>query len=523
MFRFRHLAIIFAVGNRFLSSFPRFSTGKRTITNLFVVKKVNNVVSTALRSTSNKVDSTSRSSYLFGDGEPQTFQQLGVVEALFSSLSDLNFLAATTIQASCFPIVMEGKDIVIGAETGSGKTLAYLLPIIQMALCQNESATTMDVHYPFAVIMVPNKELCRQVCRVANSISQTLRKYSAEVAIDEETFVTGEWPYRRTRSPDILICTPAYMASFVRGPMVVEEDLYRSVRVLVLDEADMLLEGSYLTDVERVMDAFKVVRRSRIREGELQVHESSLQCVLAAATLPTYGMRSIDNYVKMRFPNAVRVSNAHMHKQHPRIKQRFVPVASTDVAAKERIDIITAAMHFLSTPLSTSSTPVPGPEEAVIAAATKSLTMIFANTADRASLLAAALREAGTDCLEFHKLLSSGEKEENLERFRAGEVPVLVCTDHAARGLDLPNVRHVIQAEFALNVVQHLHRVGRASRAGALGAATNLYDNTSSELVASIQSEGDFGSVDQSFSRRRGFRQKIRKAIRRATEPEPYY
>lgn len=514
MFHFRHLAIVIAVGNRFLSSFPRVNIGKKSITDVFVIKKHVNKIAVGL-STTSEVDKTSQNTYLFGEGEPQTFQQLGLIDALRLSLNDLNFFAATTIQASCFPIVTDGRDVVIGAETGSGKTLAYLLPIIQMVLSRNESSVIVDRHYPSAVIMVPNKELCRQVCRVANSVSVALRKHNKDIHIDEETFVTGEWPYRRTRSPDILICTPAFMASFVRGPMVLEEDLYRSVKTIVLDEADMLLEGSYLTDVERVMDAFKVVRRSRIREGELQVHESSLQCILAAATLPTYGMRSIDNYVKMRFPNAVRVSNSHMHKQHPRIQQRFVQVASTDITAKERIDIIVAAIHFLSNP-------APLLPEAEPPAATP-LTMIFANTAERASQLAAELRDAGTECLEFHKLLSSSEKEENLERFRAGAVPVLVCTDHAARGLDLPNVRHVIQAEFALNVVQHLHRVGRASRAGALGTATNIYDRTSSELVDSIQSEGDFGSVDQSFSRRRGFRQKIRKAIRRSNEPEPYF
>jgi superfamily II DNA/RNA helicase len=145
-------------------------------------------------------------------------------------------------------------------------------------------------------------------------------------------------------------------------------------------------------------------------------------------------------------------------------------------------------------------------------------TMVFVNTADAASNLAYEIDQAGVKNAEYHKLISDGEKQESLRRFRDGEVSVLVCTDHAARGLDLPNVRHVVQAEFAGNVVQYLHRIGRASRAGVLGKATNIYDRRSEDLVTSILSDTEEKKIDQSFSRRRGFRQKIKKAIRRLDE-----
>ena len=145
-------------------------------------------------------------------------------------------------------------------------------------------------------------------------------------------------------------------------------------------------------------------------------------------------------------------------------------------------------------------------------------TIVFVNTAETAQALAAALTSAGIPNAEFHKMVIDPEKQENLRRFRDREVDVLICTDHAARGLDLPHVRHVVQAEFALNVVQYLHRIGRASRAGALGKATNIYDARSKDLVDSILSDTQERKVDQSFSRRRGFRQKIKKAARREGE-----
>ena len=142
-------------------------------------------------------------------------------------------------------------------------------------------------------------------------------------------------------------------------------------------------------------------------------------------------------------------------------------------------------------------------------------TMIFVNTANDAALLAKLLRNAGLNNAEYHKCVTDPVRQESLRSFRAAEVSVLVCTDHAARGLDLPNVRHVIQAEFATNVVQYLHRIGRASRAGVLGKATNIYDDRSVLLVRSILSENENEkSVDQSFSRRRGFSKKIKKNMR---------
>jgi superfamily II DNA/RNA helicase len=111
------------------------------------------------------------------------------------------------------------------------------------------------------------------------------------------------------------------------------------------------------------------------------------------------------------------------------------------------------------------------------------LAMIFLNTADAALRFAQSLRSTNVQCVQYHKLCRSSERENSLRRFKAGDVSIFVCTDSAARGLDLPQVRHVVQAEFALNVVQHQHRVGRASRAGRVGKATNFVFPSSRQLV----------------------------------------
>jgi superfamily II DNA/RNA helicase len=378
-----------------------------------------------------------------------------------------------------------------------------------------------SIHFPSAVIMVPNKELCFQVHRMATELLDAIPEEDRKIKIATATSASGTWPYRMEESPNVLICTPSFMSKFVRGPSILEEDLFRSIRHFVLDEADMLLEGSYQRDVEKLMDAFKVTRRQMIRDGEIQVHTSILQCILSAATLPSYGMRSMEKYIERMFPLAKWISNEHLHKHHPRIVQSFHDLEGKEFLTPARMSLIIRALFNRleegeDTPLDFLDA-LEKDEDGMLQP--EDSTMVFVNTAEAAVALAGALRQGGIKCAEFHKLQMANDKQEGLQQFRADEIKVLVCTDHAARGLDLPHVRHVVQAEFALNVVQHLHRIGRASRAGAMGRATNIVDERSSELVDSILSDSDTNSVDQSFSRRRGFRNKIKKAIKRSRVP----
>lgn len=124
--------------------------------------------------------------------------------------------------------------------------------------------------------------------------------------------------------------------------------------------------------------------------------------------------------------------------------------------------------------------------EAAVVNSAAHLSMVFLNTAETAKLFADSLRSTGVNCVEFHKLCRAADRETNLRKFRDGQVKVIVCTDSAARGLDLPQVRLVVQAEFALNVVQHQHRVGRASRGGRVGCAANFVFPSSHSLVSSL-------------------------------------
>jgi superfamily II DNA/RNA helicase len=449
--------------------------------------------------------------YLFGVEEVRVpFAELSLNSKLCTALTAIGKQDATLIQAASVPPILEGKDCVIASETGSGKTMAYLVPVLDQLL---STAAKMDEDdkddedarqlFPKAVIMVPNKDLCRQVHASTQELLSALNAIEGEedgegqvMALTAEamTTVSNVWPYfGRSRCPDVIVCTPAVVGNFVRGPVIVEPELFRSIKHLVLDEADMLLDGGYKRDLEKILDGFKVTRRQMIKADEITINDKVLQVVLSAATIPSMGELSIDKYVKKRFPRAERISNDYLHKHHPRIDQQYTRVPATDFTDTH----VAAVFNALGSDYEGEPT------------------MIFVNTADDALLLAQALRDEGLPCGELHKAVSIADRENALQAFRDGSLSLLVCTDYAARGLDLPFVRHVIQAQFALNVVQHLHRIGRASRAGRAGRATNIYGAESAELVESLLSDKDENKIDQSFSRRRGFRAKIKKARRR--------
>lgn len=208
-----------------------------------------------------------------------------------------------------------------------------------------------------------------------------------------------------------------------------------------------------------------------------------------------------------------------MHQHHPAIRQDFVKfdddLVGTTTHVKAVMDSLWRAREFQQ-PANTDVGFVEASPQWINQLDYS--TMIFLNTAAKAKQFADSLYELGFDFVEIHGMVRREERERNLALFRKRgddvKVNIMVCTDACARGLDLPHVRRVVQGEFALNVVQHLHRIGRSSRGGAVGMAINLYGKNSKDLVHSIigNYEESTNGIEQSFSRRRGFRQKLKKA-----------
>uniref|UniRef100_A0A0D9XDC0 RNA helicase n=1 Tax=Leersia perrieri TaxID=77586 RepID=A0A0D9XDC0_9ORYZ len=469
-----------------------------------------------------------------------------------------------SLGAACIPHVLTTNDVIVAAETGSGKTHGYLVPLIEK-LCSNsfsvEDGSSQDITPGcpnIALVLCPNVMLCEQVVRMANSLvdeSGEPLKCAAAVCGPKG------WPAVR---PDILVATPAALLNYLFDydpEKRRRERFLRNVKFIVFDEADMLLCGSFENQVIRLIHMLRFDEKllSRMEDSgkeislgdnneyhedsdsetesvELsaddeenedglvqdrpvkvenahvgarkkdwrrvrKVYRRSKQYVFVAATLPQSGKKTAGGVLKRMFPNAVWVSGAYLHRHNPRLERRWI-----EVTADTQVDALLDAVKYGLK--SEVHDPKLGPNR----------TMVFTNTVDAANSVSDILQRVGVPCILYHRESSLEERANNLQSFRENG-GILVCTDAAARGLDVPNVSHVIQAEFAACAVDFLHRVGRTARAGQSGIVTSLYTEANRDLVRAVrQAEESAQPVEKAFSRKRSFRNKLKKqALQKST------
>jgi superfamily II DNA/RNA helicase len=429
--------------------------------------------------------------------------------------------------------------------------------------------------YARALILVPNKELVQQVVRMAiplaggpealvyggwtvpdatklvvqNDATTTSSSVLASERINLAIMPGGLRdpkdfePFRKSPPPDLVISTPAAIGPLALSPK--HMDMFTDIATVVIDEADMLLDGGYLGALENVLMGFR-------RADRADRSAPPTQHVFVAATLPNYGLRSVDAYLQRKFPRAQRIALDGMHKaRHSGLAERTVWICED--TKKERLQQLIALLNEK-----------------------KDKTMVFLNSVDEVEAATKALLRDGQRVLPYHAQISLQDRANTLDRFRRhtvagrlnnsdddGErkameyasddtVPTLVCTDLASRGLDVPGVTLVVQLQCASNVVAHLHRMGRCGRAGQrTGRGVVFYGAEEREWVETVRRAEDQqeqmvleqdvaetvdalekeannndpgpnapGTVNRAFSRRRGFRKKLKK-LRLGDESAP--
>ena len=510
-----------------------------------------------------------------------SFADIGIKsQVLLDRLAAESLVRPTKVQASSFNAIKSGVgDVTIGAETGSGKTLAYLLPILDDVIQSKQQESTSeasDSHdgivedttydYARAVILVPNKELVQQVLRMAlplcggakalvwgggglpDAAPESDDDDDNDSSVDPSTIVRlailpgglaepiDFKPFRDSiglggSNPpvDIILSTPAAMGPLGLKPKHI--GLFADIRTLVIDEADMLLDGGYIRALENVLMGFR--RADRIDSG-LGVKKT--QHIFCAATLPDMGLRSVDAYLQRKFPRSERITLDGMHNaRHYGLKEPTVWIE--EEFKRDRMERLVEMLQ----------TPSDGENGGLL----NEKVMVFLNSVDDVNGATGALERAGLQAVPYHAKLSLSERSANLDRFRrynkdeesaaSDAVPVLVCTDLASRGLDVPGVNAVVQLQFAGNVVAHLHRMGRCGRAGQrTGRGIVFYNSQERDLVEVVQeaeaqqermvlqqdvddldeeqeSSKQQGTVQNAFSRKRGFTKK-RKKLRRESD-----
>lgn len=486
--------------------------------------------------------------------ESTSWASLGVSERLASALCSAGLSRPSLVQATCIPHVLMANDVIVAAETGSGKTHGYLVPLIEK-LC-SKSSTTKDDNcqdttpgaHDMVLVLCPNVMLCEQVVRMANSLLDESGKPLKSAAA-----VCGPngWP---AVHPDILVATPAALLNYLFDydpEKRRRERFMRNVKFVVFDEADMLLCGSFENQVIRLINMLrfdeKLLSRAQdsgkdvslgsddeyhedskfetaefgssdkeIEDNIVQdrlvklenshvgahkdwrrvrkIYRRSKQYVFVAATLPQSGKKTAGGVLQRMFPDAVWVSGTYLHRHNPRLERRWI-----EVTADTQVDALLNAVKYGLKSEVHDAKDVPR------------RTMVFTNTVDAANSVSDILHRVGIPCILYHRESSLKERANNLQSFRENG-GVLVCTDAAARGLDVPNVSHVIQAEFAACAVDFLHRVGRTARAGQSGIVTSLYTEANRDLVRAVRQAEELAQpVERAFSRKRSFRNKLKK------------
>jgi len=360
-----------------------------------------------------------------------TFASLGLAEPIQRALAELGHETPTAIQAEALPVALAGHDLIACAQTGSGKTAVFALPWLHAI-----AADPPRGRHPVALVLVPTRELAIQVADAFQAYGRHLR---FRVGAVYGGVGYGAQLQALSRGVDVLVATPGRLIDHLeRGTARLD-----GVRYLVLDEADRMLDLGFLPQVRRVIDEGRVPRTGR-------------QTLLFSATMPEQIARLAADYLD--HPRRVE-AHAPMTTVE-RIDQRFYPVAQDQKAQ--------LLAHLLDA-------------ERVESA------LVFARTRHRANKLSKVLDRAGLANAALHSDVPQNKRERILGEFRRGGLKLLVATDVASRGLDIPHLSHVINFDVPSAAEDYVHRIGRTGRAGREGVAITLYSNTDEALWEAVE------------------------------------
>ncbi|MBD0860792.1 DEAD/DEAH box helicase [Gordonia sp. zg691] len=363
-----------------------------------------------------------------------TFAELGVDERIVSALAADGKTESFAIQELTLPLALEGHDLIGQARTGMGKTLGFGIPLLhRLAHAETSGVRPLD-NTPRALIIVPTRELCVQVTGDLEVAARTTDVTLADGTVRplKITSIYGGRPYEAQISElqsgvDVVVGTPGRLLDLAKqGHLVLGK-----VSILVLDEADEMLDLGFLPDIERIMSALPTPR----------------QTMLFSATMPGPIVTLARTFLNR--PTHIRAENANDSAVHDRTAQYAYRAHALDKA-----ELVAR----------------------ILQADGRGATMIFTRTKRTAQKVADDLAERGFKVGAVHGDLGQVAREKALNKFREGSIDVLVATDVAARGIDVDDVTHVINYQCPDDDKTYVHRIGRTGRAGRTGIAVTLVD-----------------------------------------------
>jgi superfamily II DNA/RNA helicase len=362
-----------------------------------------------------------------------SFSNLSLAPALARAVAELGYESMTPIQAQAIPIVLQGRDVMGAAQTGTGKTAAFSLPLLQRML-KHENASTSPARHPVrALVLLPTRELADQVAQAIKSYAKYTNLRSAVVfgGMDMKPQTL-----QLKAGVEVLVATPGRLLDHIEAKSAV----LNQVEYVVLDEADRMLDIGFLPDLQRILSYLPKQRTT----------------LLFSATFSSEIKRLASSYLQDPVTIEVDQSNAAAST----VEQHFYSVAGED------------KRHALHQVLRQR-----GIKQA----------FVFVNSKLGCARLARSLEHEGLKTTALHGDKSQDERLKALDSFKKGEVDLLVCTDVAARGLDIKDVPAVFNFDVPFNSEDYVHRIGRTGRAGASGLAVSFVAPSDARLVSDIE------------------------------------
>ncbi|WP_146443623.1 DEAD/DEAH box helicase [Vibrio kanaloae] len=401
----------------------------------------------------------------------KSFNQLGLSEHLLTTLSELNFTAPTSVQEQAIPLVLEGKDVLAGAQTGTGKTAAFGLPIIQR-LIETKDNVIPNPKLVRALVLVPTRELAQQVF---DNVTSYAKGTDLKVVVAYGGVSMKVQTDNLRAGADILVATPGRLIDH----MFTKNIMLNQTEVLVLDEADRMLDMGFMPDIKRILSRMNEVR----------------QTLFFSATF--------DNKIKaiayrmMQSPSEIQVTPKNSTADT--VTQMVYPV---DKSRKSEL------LAYL------------------IGSKNWQQVLVFTKTKQGTDALVKELKLDGIKAASINGDKSQGARQKALDDFKSGKVRALIATDVAARGIDIQQLEQVVNYDMPFKAEDYVHRIGRTGRAGNSGLAISLMSQDEAYLLGDIERlldtrlpqewlEGFEPSLEKDLAPERGGRSKSRSSEKR--------
>ena len=366
-----------------------------------------------------------------------TFSDLQLNPKVQKAITEAGYESPTPIQEGAIPPALEGRDVLGIAQTGTGKTASFTLPMITM-LARGRARARM----PRSLVLCPTRELAAQV-------AENFDVYAKHVKLAKALLIGGvsfkEQEAAIDKGVDVLIATPGRLLDhFERGKLILND-----VKVMVVDEADRMLDMGFIPDIERIFGLVPFTR----------------QTLFFSATMAP----EIERITNTFLSNPAKIEVARQSTTSETIEQRLIEFKPPrrDMAAKMKRDMLRACIS--------------GDGDAFKNA------IIFCNRKVDVDIVAKSLKKHGLNAEPIHGDLDQSHRMRTLEGFRNGSITLLVASDVAARGLDIPNVSHVINYDVPSHAEDYVHRIGRTGRAGKTGVAITLCVPSDEKYLGAIE------------------------------------